>query len=146
ALENQLRQALEKDEFVLHYQPKVDLDSGAIAGLEALIRWQSAELGLVPPLKFIPLLEETGLILEVGAWALKRAAADRRRWSEAGLKPPRIAVNVSPVQLRQRDFVHRVEQALTGGVAPAGIDLEITESVIMHDVKATILKLKEVRA
>jgi diguanylate cyclase (GGDEF)-like protein/PAS domain S-box-containing protein len=145
-LENKLRQGLEKDQFVLHYQPKVDLHSGAIAGLEALIRWQSPELGLVPPMKFIPLLEQTGLILEVGGWALGRAAADHRRWSEAGLKPPRVAVNVSSIQLRQRDFVSRVEQAVMQGVAPVAIDLEITESVIMHEVQATIAKLKEARA
>jgi len=146
ALENKLRMALEREEFVLHYQPKVDLDSGAVVGLEALIRWQSPELGLVPPMNFIPLLEETGLILEVGSWALRRAAVDHRRWSEAGLKPPRVAVNVSAIQLRQRDFVAVVEQAIIDGVAPTGIDLEITESLIMQDVEATIEKLKLVRA
>jgi len=145
SLENKLRQALEKDEFVLHYQPKVELDQRRIVGLEALIRWQSPELGLVSPIKFIPLLEETGLILEVGSWALKRASLDHRAWFEAGLKPPKVAVNVSPIQLRQRDFMRIVEQAIIEGLAPAGIDLEITESLIMEDIQATILKLKEVR-
>jgi diguanylate cyclase (GGDEF)-like protein len=146
ALENKLRRALEKDEFVLHYQPKVSLDSGAIAGVEALIRWQSPDLGLVPPFKFIGLLEETGLILGVGAWALKQACADRQCWAAAGLNAPRVAVNVSPIQLRQRDFVRKVEQAITEAGAPVGIDLEITENVIMEDVAATIGKLKELRA
>jgi len=112
ALENNLRQALEKDEFVLHYQPKVDLETRAIVGVEALIRWRSPELGLVPPMKFIPLLEETGLILQVGSWALKRASLDHRGWVGQGLKPLRVAVNVSPIQLRQRDFVRIVEQAI----------------------------------
>ena len=146
ALENKLRQGLEKDEFVLHYQPKVSLRSGGIVGVEALIRWQSPELGLVPPVKFIPLLEETGLILQVGSWALRRAARDHRAWVEQGLKPPRVAVNVSAIQLRQRDFVAVVEQAIIDGVAPTGIDLEITESLIMQDVEATIAKLENVRA
>jgi EAL domain-containing protein (putative c-di-GMP-specific phosphodiesterase class I) len=141
ALENQLRQALEKDEFVLHYQPKIDLETSAIVGVEALIRWQSPEKGLVPPLHFIPLLEETGLILQVGSWALKRAARDHRSWAEQGLKPPRVAVNVSPIQLRQRDFVRIFEQAIKEGVAPTGIDLEITESLIMEDIHANIEKL-----
>ena len=146
ALENKLRQALEKEEFVLHYQPKVDLQSRAIVGVEALIRWQSPELGLVPPVKFISLLEETGLILEVGSWALTRAALDHRAWTEMGIKPPRVAVNVSPIQLRQRDFVDTVERAVMEGLAPVGIDLEITESVVMENVEATIEKLKRVRA
>jgi len=141
SLENKLRQALEKEEFVLHYQPKVDVESRGIVGVEALIRWQSPELGLVPPMKFIPLLEETGLILQVGSWALRRAASDHRGWAEQGLKPPRVAVNVSPIQLRQRDFVRDVEHAIVKGAAPAGIDLEITESLIMQDVHATIEKL-----
>ncbi len=145
-LENRLRQALEKEEFVLHYQPKVELEAQRIVGVEALIRWQSPELGLVPPMKFIPLLEETGLILEVGSWALQRAAADHRGWVEQGLQAPRIAVNVSAIQLRQRDFVGAVERAIVGGVAPTAIDLEITESLVMEDIEGNIRKLKEVRA
>jgi len=145
ALETKLRQALEKQEFVLHYQPKVDTETRRIIGVEALIRWQSPELGLVPPMKFIPLMEETGLILPVGTWALKRASLDHRRWVNQGLKAPRVAVNVSPIQLRQRDFVGSVEQAIMEGVAPIGIDLEITESLIMEDIQGNIEKLKAAR-
>jgi len=144
-LENKLRLALENEEFVLHYQPKVDLESRRIVGVEALIRWQSPELGLVPPVEFIPLLEETGLILPVGAWALRRAALDHREWREAGFTPPRIAVNVSPIQLRQRDFVHSLKQAISEGDAPTGIDLEITESLVMEHIENNIRKLQEVR-
>jgi diguanylate cyclase (GGDEF)-like protein len=145
SLENKLRQAIEKQEFVLHYQPKVDLEKRDIVGVEALIRWQSPELGLVPPGQFIPLLEETGLILQVGSWALTRAARDHRGWVERKLKAPRVAVNVSQIQLRQRDFVSVVEQAIIDGVAPTGIDLEITESQIMQDARASIEKLNTVR-
>jgi diguanylate cyclase (GGDEF)-like protein/PAS domain S-box-containing protein len=145
SLENKLRQALEKDEFVLHYQPKVDLQTRRIVGVEALIRWQDPQRGLVAPGDFIPLLEETGLILPVGSWALKRAARDHRSWVERGLEAPRVAVNVSPIQLRQRDFVAVVEQAILEGVAPTAIDLEITESLIMDDVKGNIAKLNAVR-
>jgi EAL domain-containing protein (putative c-di-GMP-specific phosphodiesterase class I) len=97
-------------------------------------------------MKFIPLLEETGLIMEVGSWALNRAALDHRSLVEQGLKAPRIAVNVSPLQLRQRDFVAVVEAAILSGIAPTGIDLEITESLIMQDIEANIEKLKNVRA
>jgi diguanylate cyclase (GGDEF)-like protein/PAS domain S-box-containing protein len=146
SLENKLRRAIERNEFVLHYQPKVNLANRDIVGVEALIRWQSPELGLVPPGKFIPLLEETGLILQVGAWALTRAALDHRGWVEQKLKAPRVAVNVSQIQLRQRDFVRVVEQAIIEGVVPTGIDLEITESLVMQDVQANIEKLKAVRA
>jgi diguanylate cyclase (GGDEF)-like protein len=146
ALESKLRQALEKDEFVLHYQPKVDLVSRDILSVEALIRWRSPELGLVPPMEFIPLLEETGLILEVGTWALQRAARDHSGWVQAGLRAPRVAVNVSPIQLRQRDFVGVVEQAIIEGVAPTGIDLEITENLIMGDIQGNIEKLTAIRA
>jgi diguanylate cyclase (GGDEF)-like protein len=145
ALETKLRQALEKDEFVLHYQPKVDTETRRIIGVEALIRWQSPELGLVPPMKFIPLMEETGLILPAGTWALKRASLDHRGWVNQGLKAPRVAVNVSPIQLRQRDFVGSVEQAIMEGVAPTGVDLEITESLIMEDIQGNIEKLKAAR-
>jgi EAL domain-containing protein (putative c-di-GMP-specific phosphodiesterase class I) len=145
SLENKLRVAIQKEEFVLHYQAKITLESRRIVGAEALIRWQSPDMGLVPPMKFIPLLEDTGLILEVGAWALKRASIDHRKWVEAGLTPPRIAVNVSPLQLRQREFVAEVEKAIMEGVTPTGIDLEITESLIMENIEANIQKLKDVR-
>ncbi len=145
ALENRLRQALERDEFVLHYQSKVDSETRRIVGFEALIRWQSPELGLVPPANFIPLLEETGLILQAGIWALKRAAHDQRRWREAGLAVPRIAVNVSAIQLRQRDFVRVVEEAVAESASPIAIDLEITESLIMENVEASIEKLSALR-
>ena len=143
-LENKLRQAIEKDEFVLYYQPKVGSETRSIVGVEALIRWQSPELGLVPPMKFISLLEETGLILPVGFWALKQASLDHRRWVNQGLKAPRVAVNVSPIQLRQRDFVDSVAQAIVDGIAPTGIELEITESLMMEDVEGNIEKLNSV--
>jgi len=145
ALENKLRQALEKEEFVLHYQPKVDTATRRIDSVEALIRWQSPELGLVPPMQFIPLLEETGLILEVGAWALRRAVMDHRTWTEQGVPAPRIAVNVSPIQLRKRDFVASVEEAMRPGAVPPGIDLEITESLVMEDIEANMKKLEALR-
>ena len=144
ALESKLRRALEQEQFVLHYQPKVNLDTREITGVEALIRWQDPETGLVPPNQFIPLLEQTGLILPVGAWAIGKAASDRRRLAEQGLNAPRIAVNVSAIQLRQRKFVASVEQAI--GSDQHGIDLEITESLLMDDIQANIEKLKSMRA
>jgi len=145
SLENKLRHALENNEFVLHYQPKVDVDTRHIVGVEALMRWQSLDLGLVPPLRFIPLLEETGMILDVGAWALRRAALDYQRWLEQKLPAPRVAVNVSAVQLRHRDFVEVLKEALRQGVEPSPVDIEITESVIMVDIAATVDKLRAVR-
>jgi diguanylate cyclase (GGDEF)-like protein/PAS domain S-box-containing protein len=143
-LESRLRQALEKDQFVLHYQPKYEADGRTMAGMEALIRWQSPELGLVPPMHFIPLLEETGLILDVGIWALQRAARDQRAWVEQGLRPGRVAVNVSAIQLRRRDFVETVRRAIDDAGATR-IDLEITESLVMEDIHASIEKLNALR-
>ena len=146
-LESKLGRALERGEFVLHYQPKVDTETRSVLGLEALIRWQSPELGLVPPAQFIPLIEQTGMILEVGAWALRRAALDQRRLTGLGGSGQlRVAVNVSAIQLRQRDFVHAVEQAIRDGLDPSGIDLEITESLVMEDVEGNIRKLNQLRA
>ena len=107
-LENQLRRALENEEFVLHYQPKINLVSGMLVSAEALIRWNDPLTGLVPPGRFIPILEETGLIYEVGRWALRKAINDYMHWRAAGLPAVRIAVNVSPLQLRHRDFVDEV--------------------------------------
>ncbi len=146
ALENKLRRALEEEQLVLYYQPKIDLMTGRISGLEALMRWNDPETGLIPPLKFIPLLEETGMILEAGRWALAQGLSDYRMWRGKGLQSPRIAVNVSPIQLRQKDFVATVERLLNGaGEAAAGLELEITETLIMQDIKANIGKLKAIR-
>ena len=145
ALEGKLRLALEREEFVLHYQAKVDVDTRRLEGVEALIRWNSPELGLVPPVRFIPLLEESGLIVEVGLWALRRAALDHARWRAQGLAAPRIAVNVSAVQLREPDFVSRVAALLAEQAAPQGIDIELTESLLMEDVESNIGKLNALR-
>jgi len=134
-LENKLRRALALGQFVLHYQPKVNVRTRALTGLEALIRWQDPELGLIPPANFIPLMEETGLILDVGQWALRQAVTDHCDWTRRGLHPPRIAVNVSSIQLRQKNFVDTVIEA-TGGFCgkDVALDLEITESVMMENL------------
>jgi diguanylate cyclase (GGDEF)-like protein/PAS domain S-box-containing protein len=147
ALENQLRRALERDEFVLHYQPKVDMDTRRILGLEALLRWNSPELGLVPPIKFIGLLEETGLIVPVGMWVIRQAARDHRAWLERFGSAPPVAVNVSAVQLHREGFVQEVSKALQEEAATrASIDLEVTESLVMQDVEGSIAKLQALRA
>jgi len=146
-LENQLRQALDNEEFVLHYQPKVNLVSGKLTGAEALIRWNDPRTGLVPPGRFIPILEETGLIYDVGRWALRQAIADYLRWCAAGLPVVRIAVNVSPLQLRNRGFVDEVGQVISiNAQAAGGLELEITESLIMEDIKHNIASLQAIRA
>jgi len=146
-LENQLRQALGKGEFVLHYQPKVNLASGKLSGVEALIRWNDPRTGLVPPGRFIPILEEIGLITEVGRWALRKALSDYLRWRAAGLPAVRIAVNVSPLQLRHRNFIGEIKEVIgIDAQAAAGLELEITESLIMEDVKHTIASLQAIRA
>lgn len=147
ALENQLRLALERGEFVLHYQPKVEVDSRRIVGLEALLRWQSPERGMVSPLTVIPLLEETGLIVPVGLWALRQAAQDHRRWRERFGQAPAVAVNVSAAQLHREGFVSEVVAVLeTEGAGRGAIDLEITESLVMQDVEGSITKLNALRA
>jgi len=145
ALENQLRQAVEREEFLLHYQPKVAVDSRRLEGLEALLRWNSPTQGLVAPNRFIPLLEETGLILEVGLWVVRRAALDSAAWRSRGLAPPRIAVNVSAVQLQEADFATALDHAARGAEATHNIDIELTESLVMEDVEANTHKLQALR-
>lgn len=146
-LEIRLRNGLEKGEFVLHYQPKVSLSSGRITSVEALIRWNDPLTGLVVPGKFIPILEETGLIVETGRWALRTAVHDFLRWRVSGLNAVPIAVNVSPLQLRDHDFIVSIEQAISVEVdAAAGLELEITESLIMEDVRHGITLLEKIRA
>ena len=146
SLENQLRQAVANEEFVLHYQPKVSLRSGKVTGAEALIRWNNPRTGLVPPNRFIPLLEETGLIHEVGRWAMRKAIQDYLRWRAAGMAVVRLSVNVSPLQLRDRGFIAEVEREIgVNAHASDGLELEITESLIMADVKHSIASLQAIR-
>jgi EAL domain-containing protein (putative c-di-GMP-specific phosphodiesterase class I) len=146
ALEHRLRRAIEDGRLALHYQPKVDVRSGRLAGLEALIRWQDPELGAVPPAKFVSLMEETGMILVAGRWALKRAVEDILRWQALGAEVPRTSVNVSAIQLRQKDFVDSVLQAIAGfGREKPLLDVEITESVLVDDVEETTRKLHTLR-
>ena len=142
-----LREALNSEQFVLYYQPKINLLSGRITGVEALIRWNDPRTGLVLPGKFIPVLEETGLIHEVGRWALNRAIQDHARWRASGLPAVRISVNVSALQLRSRGFVEQVKKAVAVDAAAAcGLELEITESVIMEDVRHSGVSLRAIRA
>jgi len=142
----ELHHALERNEFELHYQPKVDLRSGAIIGVEALLRWRSPELGLVPPNKFIPILEETGLILDVGEWVIARACRQARLWQEQGLPPLRIAVNLSPRQFQQRDLALRIRTLIDQpDFRPDLLELEITESMVMQNVERAIAMLEELR-
>jgi diguanylate cyclase (GGDEF)-like protein len=146
SLENKLRQALDNEEFVLHYQPKVSLESGKLTGAEALIRWNDPRTGLVPPAQFIPILEETGLIHDVGRWALRKALEDYLRWRAADLPVVRIAVNVSPLQLRHRDFIAEIGRAIgIESFAGEGLEIEITESLVMEDVKRSVATLQALR-
>ena len=145
-LENRLRQALDNGEMALWYQPKVSAKTRSILGFEALMRWRDPETGMVPPAKFIPLMEQTGLILEAGRWAMLQVARDCERWAADGFKPPRVAVNVSPIQLRQKDFVATVvEAAQKTEEVGSMLDIEITESVIMENVETIIPKLQTIR-
>lgn len=137
-LETHLRHALPRDELSLHYQPQVETLSKRPIGIEALLRWQPAGKEPIPPGKFIPLAEETGLIIPIGDWVLQQTCAQNRAWQEAGLPPLRVAVNVSGHQFKQPDFVARVEAILAEtGLAPHYLELELTESFIMKDVEQT---------
>jgi EAL domain-containing protein (putative c-di-GMP-specific phosphodiesterase class I) len=141
-----LRHAIDAGEFSLHYQPKVDMRSGLIVGVEALIRWNQPGHGLIAPASFVPLLEESGLILEVGAWVLRQSVADYRDWLQKGLSAPRIAVNVSPLQLRHTDFITVLEQVVgSGRDRRAPLDIEITEGVVMEKTDKVIETLSRIR-
>lgn len=145
-LENDLRRAIEREEFVLHYQPRVDLKNGTILGLEALVRWQHPEMGLIGPDQFIPLSEESGLIVPIGEWVLKTACAQNKAWQDEGLPPVVVAVNISALQVLQGDLVATVEDALAKtGLDAQYLDLELTESTLMHNPELaveTLIKLK----
>ena len=145
-LEAELRRAIGRAEFVNYYQPKVDLATGKIVGAEALMRWVHPERGLVSPAQFIPALEASGLILESGKQVLAHAIADWRRWRDAGFNPPRIAINVTPAQLKSTNFLHDIETALAAnGGEPAALAIELTESSLMSDIQKTSAVLRAVR-
>ncbi len=147
ALENSLRRALEREEFAVYYQPQVDLTTGQIIGMEALLRWQHPDLGLVYPSEFIGLAEETGLIISIGDFALRTACKQNKAWQDAGHPPVRMAVNLSPKQFHQQNLAETVAQALRDtNLHPGFLELEITESVVMKDtasVSANLYKLKD---
>lgn len=133
-MENGLRRALGNGEFELHYQPKVDVTTGRISSTEALIRWRHPELGLVPPGDFIPLAEETGLILQIGEWVLREACRQTRQWQVNGMAPVRVAINMSAQQFRQRNLVSIVKSALeSANLEPTYLEIELTESAVMHN-------------
>ena len=144
ALESELRAGLEKDELVLHYQPKVDMASGRIVGMEALVRWNHPKRGLVLPSEFIPFAEETGLVVPLGNWVLGAACRQAREWQRRGAGEVTMAVNISGVQFQQRDLVASVARALEASGLPARLlELEITESVVMHNAPEARVMLEE---
>ena len=145
-IESNLRAALERGEFVLHYQPKVDIESGRITGMEALIRWSHPELGMVPPGRFIGLAEETGLIVPIGAWVTRTACAQNKAWQDAGLPPVRVSVNLSARQFAQKNLVQSIAAVLhETGLEPHYLEIELTESLVMTDVEHAIDMLRQLK-
>lgn len=145
-IENQLRQAIELNELSLQYQPQLDLASGKIIGLEALLRWQNSELGNVPPLELIPIAEESGLIVAIGEWVLRTACMQVQSWIDQGIDLERIAVNVSVKQFTHPDFVQMVSDILAEtGLAPRHLEIEITESLLVHEPKRIASILQKLR-
>lgn len=144
ALENNLRRALERGEFLLYYQPKVDLTTGQIVGMEALIRWKSPEAGMVSPAEFIPLAEETGLIVPMGEWILRTACAQNKAWQKQALPPVRMGVNLSARQLQRQNLIGTIAHVLNEtGLDPNYLELELTESLIMKSNESTMTELRE---
>jgi len=147
ALETSLRHAIDNEEFVLHYQPRLAVDSLKITGVEALVRWQHPQLGLLSPAEFIPLAEDNGLILPIGEWVLRTACRQNREWQERGFTAMRVGVNVSARQFQQQHLAEIVLQILEEtGLAPEYLDLELTESSIMSNAQATIDVLTRLKA
>jgi diguanylate cyclase len=148
SIEEGLLSALERREFKLQYQPKINLKTGAITGAEALIRWQHPERGLVPPLQFVPIAEDSGLIVPIGRWVLREACRQVRAWQDAGLPPVSVAVNISAVEFQDAYFLEAVSETLEKtGLEPRRLELELTESVLMRHAEATVgalQKLKEI--
>jgi diguanylate cyclase len=147
SLQGDLRRALDQGEFVLHYQPRFNLLNGQWSGAEALIRWNHPQHGMISPLTFIPLAEETGLIMQLGEWVLREACQQLNRWHQAGIRLPRVSVNVSPLQFRRQNIVELVKSAVSEArLCTQALELEITESALMEDMDASIATLKLLQA
>jgi len=145
-LENQLRRAVEREEFVLYFQPKVEVASRRVAGVEALIRWKHPEQGIIAPQKFIPIAEETGLIVEIGQWVLRTACSQLQAWMQQGLPPMCVAVNVSGAQFKHGTIWHAVRGALErSGIPPSHLVLELTESILMENAEESVETLHELK-
>ena len=146
SIEEDLRSALDRNEFTLHYQPKINLKTGEISGIEALIRWNHPRRGLIPPLQFIPIAEDCGLIVPIGAWVLREACTQARAWAVAGLPPMTMAVNVSAIQFRSKDFLERMF-AIIGetGMDARSLEIEITESVLVKHAEVATVILRAIR-
>jgi EAL domain-containing protein (putative c-di-GMP-specific phosphodiesterase class I) len=145
-MENQLRKAIERNELTLHYQPQLDLATGRICGVEALVRWTNEALGTVSPLDFIPLAEETGLIIPIGEWVLRVACQQAKTWQAAGFGLARMAVNISVLQFVQPGFPGLVARILEEcGLEPAALELEITESLLMKDPEGALQTLRALK-
>ncbi|GAA5158433.1 putative bifunctional diguanylate cyclase/phosphodiesterase [Viridibacterium curvum] len=146
SLEHALRTAADRDEFILYYQPQIEMATRKLVGVEALIRWNSQQFGMVSPAKFIRIAEECGLILQMGDWVLREACRQRAEWNLAGVADFPIAVNVSALQFRQPEFIRRVEEALQiYGISTTQLELELTESIVMHESGATAAALRRLR-
>ncbi|NNG23451.1 bifunctional diguanylate cyclase/phosphodiesterase [Telluria aromaticivorans] len=146
-IESALRNALERNEFVLHYQPQVDLKTGKIVGMEALIRWQHPEMGMVPPIRFIGIAEETGLIVQIGAWVMRTACAQNKAWQDAGLGKLRVAVNLSARQFGAPDLIAGLESVLLDTMLdPDCLEIELTESLFMSDVTPAVELLHRMKS
>ena len=145
-LENSLRSALAKEELFLVYQPQIDIATGRITGLEALLRWQHPDLGLVPPDKFIRIAENSGLIVPIGEWVLRTACSQARKWQDDDLQRVSVAVNVSAIQFRQEGFCELVRKVLhETGLAPQYLELELTESLLLANADVTLSVVRELR-
>ncbi len=145
-MENKLRKAVEDGDFILHYQPQVDVHTKKVTGMEALIRWQDPDKGIIPPNVFIPVAEDTGLIIPIGEWVLRTACAQNKKWQDDGFRHFPVAVNISMRQFKQKDFVEIITGILNEtGLDPGYLELELTESIIMSDAKATIKILHDLK-
>jgi diguanylate cyclase (GGDEF)-like protein len=146
-LETALRRALDRNQFALHYQPKVDMATGQITGVEALLRWTHPDLGVLPPMQFIPLAEETGLIVPIGRWVLQEACAQNMAWQRRGLRPVSMAVNLSPRQFVDERLLQDIDDALAAsGMSPVLLQLEVTESMVMRNVSRAVKVLDAIQS